>query len=243
MTILYKICLYPERLLKHGARPGCNSMSEMVFGCLNSLLQQMRVHDNIVFFCDGSDSISKIEALCRHYKVHYSIITFNYHDAAKIHNSCIQYVNHYPVDQVYVCEDDYLHFDNCLNKIEEFLTQHPMWFCHPIDYPNLYEADPAFNYQSTIIVTKSHHWRSIKTTTYTLAFTKELYKSQQHVFNAIVGDVWYEHGINLLYILNQCYSPIPSLTSHITTGCLPYTIDSINHMTNHINQVNSILST
>jgi len=30
----------------------------------------------------------------------------------------------------------------------------------------------------------------------------------------------------LLYVFNKCFSPIPSLTSHITKGCIPYITDT-----------------
>ena len=35
-----------------------------------------------------------------------------------------------------------------------------------------------------------------------------------------------DHIINLMYISNKCYSPIPSLTSHLEHDCLPPCIDT-----------------
>ena len=227
MTILYKICLYEDRLKKHGNRPISKSISEMVFTCLTSVLTQMTIDDEIIFFCDGDDCIDKLKVLCSKYNINYKCLLFNYKSAAKINYETTIYINSNELhNQIYLCEDDYLHFDGSLDKIKEFLNKYPNYFCHPIDYPNLYETDSRFVYDSQIILTNSHHWRSIKSTTYTLAFNKSLYKDHIRTFNIIKDYVYDEHGINLLYIFNKCFSPIPSLSSHLTNGCLPYIVDT-----------------
>lgn len=227
MTILYKICLFEDRLQKHGNCNISNSISELVFTCLISLLKQMDFNDEIVFFCDGNDCIDKIENLCQTYKVKYKYKMFDYKSASKIHNETINYINYNQTDElIYVCEDDYLHFDSALIKIKEFLIKYPNYFCHPIDYPNLYENDNRFIYDSHIILSNTHHWRSIKNTTYTLAFTKSLYKQHIRTFSIIKDHIYDEHGINLLYVFNKCFSPIPSLTSHITNEGIPPVVDT-----------------
>jgi hypothetical protein len=227
MTILYKICLYEERLQKHGVCPIANSISELVFTCLTSLLAQMTVDDEIIFFCDGDNYIDKLKTLCERYTINFKLLTFKYKSASKIHYESTKYINSNETQEhIYMCEDDYLHFDGALDKIKEFLNKYPNCFCHPIDYPNLYETDCRFVYDSQIILTNTHHWRSIKSTTYTLAFTKQLFRKNNNTFKILEGYVWDEHGINLLYVFNKCFSPIPSLTSHITNGCLPYVIDT-----------------
>jgi hypothetical protein len=242
MTILYKICLYEERLTKNGNRPCTNSIYELVFTCLNSLLKQMDGDDEIVFFCDGDDYIEELNLLCSHYKVNFKILTFNYRDAAKIHNETTSYIRSNVVqDMIYMCEDDYLHFDKCLSKIKEFLTKYPDYFCHPIDYPNLYENDPRFIYDSQIILSDTHHWRSIRSTTYTIAFTKSLFNLHIGIFKILNGYFFGEHGINLLYVFNKCFSPIPSLSSHISADCLPYITDTHDSFDNNLKELKCIL--
>lgn len=227
MTILYKICLYEDRLEKHGTCPIANSISELTFTCLTSLLTQMTTEDEIIFFCDGDDCVDNLKILCKRYNIKYKLLTFNYKSASKIHYESTTYLNlNETYNQIYMCEDDYLHFNGALDKIKEFLNKYPNYFCHPIDYPNLYESDSRFVYDSEIILTNTHHWRSIKSTTYTIAFTKSLYKEHTRTFSIIKDCVVDEHGINLLYIFNKCFSPIPSLTSHLTNGCLPYIVDT-----------------
>lgn len=240
MTILYKICLYEDRLKKHGEIPIANSISDLVFTCLTSLLRQMTVDDEIIFFCDGDDCINQLRTLCENYNINYKYKVFNYKSASKINYECIEYINSNQThEQIYICEDDYLHFDGALDKMKEFLNKYPNYFCHPIDYPNLYETDSRFVYDSQIILTNTHHWRSIKSTTYTIAFNKQLYINHIRTFNIIKNEVFDEHGINLLYIFNKCFSPIPSLTSHITNGCIPYITDTKKvYDENHIQMIN-----
>lgn len=239
MTILYKICLFEDRLKKHGICPIANSMSELIFTCLTSLLKQMTSEDEIVFFCDGEDCISQLTNLCENYKVNYKYKIFNYKSASKINYETTIYINSNEIqDQIYICEDDYLHFDCALIKIKEFLNKYPNYFCHPIDYPNLYETDSRFVYDSQIILTNTHHWRSIKNTTYTFAFTKCLYKLHIRTFNIIKDCTYDEHGINLLYVFNKCFSPIPSLTSHITNGGIPYITDTEKTYQKNYNKIN-----
>lgn len=227
MTILYKICFYEYRLKKNGNCDIANSMEELVFTCLNSVLNQMSIDDEIIFFCDGDNCINKLKNICDHYRVKYKILIFDYKSPAKIHYECVTYINSNDTqEKIYICEDDYLHFENSISKIKEFLSEYPNYFCHPIDYPNLYESDPKFLYDSQIILTKTHHWRSIKSTTYTIALTKSLYKEHIRTFNVIKDYLLYEHGINLLYIFNKCFSPMPSLSSHVTNGGIPYIVDT-----------------
>jgi len=227
MTILYKICLYEERLEKNGKSPIADSMFNLTFTCLISILSQMTAEDEIVFFCDGSECVDTLKILCNHYNVKYKLLIFDYRNAPKIHYETTLYINSNDTcEHIYVCEDDYLHFDCALDKMKEFLKKYPNYFCHPIDYPNLYETDSRFVYDSEIILTDTHHWRSIKSTTCTFAFTKTLYNLHYNTFKIIKDDAWLAHGINLLYTFNKCFSPIPSLTSHLTNGCIPYITDT-----------------
>ena len=243
MTILYKICLYEDRLEKHGTCPIANSISELIFTCLTSLLKQMTIDDEIIFFCDGDDCVNNLKILCKQYNIKYKLFTFNYKSAPKIHYESTIYLNSNETqEQIYICEDDYLHFDVALDKIKEFLKKYPNYFCHPIDYPNLYESDNRFVYESQIVLTDTHHWRSIKSTTYTFAFTKTLYNLHYNTFKIIKDGVWLEHGINLLYVFNKCFSPMPSLTSHITNKCLPYIMNTKKTYDENCNKMKDVLT-
>ena len=72
MTILYKICLYEERLQKHGSCLIADSMFNLVFTCLTSILSQMTVEDEIIFFCDGVDCVNNLKILCKQYNIKYN---------------------------------------------------------------------------------------------------------------------------------------------------------------------------
>ena len=236
MTILYKICFREERDDEWSppTRPIVNNISDIVTTCLTSLLKQMSERDNIIFFLDGNDSDNIIETLCTKYKINYKILQFNHQCAVKINNECVLYIINNITkenDLIYLCEDDYLHYNNCLVYIKDFLTQYPDYFCHPVDYPNLYEPDN--DKPTDIIISKSfpmgvrqRHWRSINSTTYTIAFTKKMFDKNYSIFTNINKTTFYDHIINLMYISNKCYSPIPSLTSHLEHDCLPPCIDT-----------------
>jgi hypothetical protein len=203
----------------------------------------MTSDDKIIFFFDGNEAESDIKKLCTHYQINYEFFAFNYRSSAKIHEETIKYFQNIDDNKmIYLCEDDYLHFPNAILKIKEFLEKYPMSFCHSIDYPNLYESDQRFVYKSSIVLTNTHHWRSIKSTTYTLAFTKKLFNATYDTFKLIKDDMVYIHAINLLYVFFDCYSPMPSLSSHISVDCLPYNTDTENEYINNYNQVINIIS-
>ena len=238
MTILYKICFNVERdkgphilpdLTQENTptRPFANNIFNIVPVCLLSLIKQMSDEDNIVFFLDGKDEENVIEDICTEFNINYKVYSFNHNCAVKINNECILYIINNIKDEseiIYLCEDDYLHYNNCLQHITDFLKQYPDCFCHPVDYPNLYTDE---NTQSSeIVLSKNWHWRSIKTTTYTIAFTKTVFDKNYSIFTNINRSLFYDHIINLLYVYNKCYSPIPSLTSHIEQGCLSPCLDS-----------------
>ena len=150
----------------------------------------MTNEDKIVFFCDGTET-EGIKKFCDQFNIVYEIFAYDYHSSSKIDNECRNYIHSQSdLDLIYLCEDDYLYFENSLVKIKEFLVKYPDYFCHPIDYPNLYESDQRFVYPSDIILTQTHHWRSIKTTTYTLAFTKQLFDKNYNTFKILEGYVW-----------------------------------------------------
>ena len=231
MTILYKICFNVERDNEWSSpnRPIVNSIYDMVRVCLVSLVKQLSSEDNIVFFLDGEDQENVIEFICTEFNVNYKIYSFNYKCAAKINNEAILYIINSIEDEneiIYLCEDDYLHYNNCLQHIKDFLKQYPDYVCHPVDYPNLYTDKN--NQTSEIILSKNWHWRSIKSTTYTIALTKRTFNFNHSIFTSINRSLFYDHIINLIYVFTKCFSPIPSLTSHIESDCLPPCVNTEN---------------
>ena len=228
MTILYKICFNIDRDDDSKFdRPYGNNICDIVKACLVSLVKQISSEDNIVFFLDGEDEEDIIETVCTEFNVNYKILSFNHKCAAKINNECILYIiNNIEDDNeiIYLCEDDYLHYNNCLQHIKDFLNEYPNYFCHPVDYPNLYTNND--NQASEIILSKNWHWRSVKSSTYTIAFTKTVFDLNYSIFTNINRSLFYDHIINLIYVFTKCFSPIPSLTSHIDQDCLPPCIDT-----------------
>jgi len=236
MKILYKVCFNESRL---NSRPLCNSIQDMVSACLLSVVKQMDINDEIIFFLDGDDPLDTIQTICNKYKINYNIKSFNYGCAVRINKECLLYIINDVTDKdelIYMCDDDYLHYNNCLDNIKDFLTTYPQYFCHPIDYPNLYENKKEYNQFSEIVVTKNWHWRSVKSTTVTFAFTKHMFTKHYSIFTSITESLYWDHYQNLLYVFDKCFSPIPSLTTHIETDCLPYCIDNENIYNNNLKE-------
>ena len=243
MIILYKVCFGQrvnddnfERVSSSLAfnRPIVDDIPNMITVCLTSLVQQMTEEDSIIFFLDGVDKTNIIERVCTKHKVNYTIKQFDHQCAVKISNETILHiVNEIDNDNeiIYLCEDDYLHYNNCLSRMKDFFEKYPNYFCHPTDYPNLYDEDTHlgskhYKQHSEIIVTHDWHWRRIKSTTMTFAFKRQLYTKYYDVFQSMTPKLFWEHMYNIMYIFDECYSPIPSLCSHLEYNCLPHCIDT-----------------
>ena len=233
MIILYKACFNTARddVLSSdpGPRPIVSNIQEMISVCVTSVVKQMTDNDQIIFFVDGDDPENILEKISLKYKVNFSIKRFNHGCATKIFNETILYIINEIDDEqedIYLCEDDYLHYNNCLNHVKDFLTKYPTFFCHPTDYPNLYEHSVSFKQQSEIITTNIHHWRRIKSTTMTFAFKRCMFSKYYNIFTNMGSVLFWEHIHNIMYIFDECYSPIPSLASHLEHNCLPPCIDT-----------------
>ena len=234
MIILYKVCFdqrvndddYERITSSPGGRPIIDNVPNMVTVCLTSLVQQMTKEDSIVFFLDGVDENNILDMVCSKYGVEYTIKHFDHQCAVKINNETVLYIINEIEDNdeiIYLCEDDYLHYNNCLVRMKDFFKKYPNYFCHPIDYPNLYDEDTQ---SSEIIVTKDWHWRRIKSTTMTFAFKRHMYTKYDKVFEGMTPSLFWAHMYNIMYIFDKCYSPIPSLCSHLENNCLPCCIDT-----------------
>ena len=237
MKILYTICFDKSR---DKDRPYFNNIHDVITNCLISVVKQMDKKDEIIFFLDGEDPLNTISTICKKYNVNYITKSFDINSEKTLNKGClmakecISYIDTNITSEhelIYLCEDDYLHFNGSLNMIKEFLFKYPSYFCHPIDYPNLYENDePQYhtNQYSEIITTNNRHWRSIKNSTMTFAFTKRMFNVPLNhlVFKSIIesttDSVYDSHWQNLLFVFDKCFSPMPSLVSHIQYGCEPY---------------------
>lgn len=245
MIILYKVCFNSARddVLSStpGARPIVSNIQEMISVCVKSVVKQMSKTDKIIFFLDGEDIHNTLENICTKYDVKFSIKSFNHGCAVKTFNETVLHIINEidnEEEDIYLCEDDYLHYNNCLSRVKEFLNKYPTFFCHPTDYPNLYSSEESyygcnnrlesgsFKQQSEIITTNKHHWRRVKSTTMTFAFKKKMFTKYYNIFTNMSFTLFWEHMHNIMYVFDECYSPIPSLASHLERKCLPPCIDT-----------------
>ena len=136
MKILYTICFDESR---DKDRPYFNNIRDVIINCLISVVKQMDDNDEIVFFLDGKDPQDTINTICKQYNVNYIIKSFN-NPVSKILNKgclmakeCISYINKNITNEkelIYLCEDDYLHYNGSLDIIKEFLFKYPFFLSH-----------------------------------------------------------------------------------------------------------------
>ena len=122
-------------------------------------------------------------------------------------------------DLVFFVEDDYLHFEP---MIEEMIASYmriasqvnkDIFMC-PADYPYLYMN----NEKTNILIGNKRHWRIINQTLCTFMTTKSLLdKYWDNFYNTCLNrNDPFEKHLNEIYTKEFCFSPLKSLSLHLT---------------------------
>ena len=120
---------------------------------------------------------------------------------------------------IYFVEDDYLHFEPMLEEMiasyERIASQvdKDIFLC-PSDYPYLYMN----NEKTNILIGNKRHWRTINQTLCTFMTTKSLLdKYWNNFYNTCLdrNDPFEKH-LNVIYKKEFCFSPLKSLSLHLT---------------------------
>ena len=122
-------------------------------------------------------------------------------------------------DLIFFIEDDYLHFESMLEEMiasyERISSQidKDIFMC-PADYPYLYMN----NEKTNILVGNKRHWRTINQTLCTFMTTKSLLNKYWNNFyyTCLDRNDPFEKHINEIYKKEFCFSPIKSLSLHLT---------------------------
>ena len=122
-------------------------------------------------------------------------------------------------DLIYFVEDDYLHNTNSIEEMiytyEKLSTlfNDELFLC-PIDYPYLYMEPEKTN----ILIGNSYHWRKIDQTLCTfLTSSKMINKYFNQLINMCEKEHYpFEKPLHEIYKKEYCFSPIPSLSIHLT---------------------------
>ena len=123
------------------------------------------------------------------------------------------------INLIFFVEDDYLHFEPMM---EEMIASYgriasqvnkDIFMC-PADYPYLYMN----NEKTNILIGNKRHWRTINQTLCTFLTTKFLLdKYWDNFYNTCLdrNDPFEKH-LNEIYTKEFCFSPIKSLSLHLT---------------------------
>ena len=130
---------------------------------------------------------------------------------------CFSHAKKDAYDLIYFVEDDYLHDKICILEMvgayERIATQlnNEILLC-PSDYPYLYaDCNPTY-----IVLGNKRHWRTTEQSLGTFLISKiNLNKYWQNLMQFASGkDNPAELGLHKIYEIENCFSPIPSLTIH-----------------------------
>lgn len=127
---------------------------------------------------------------------------------------------------IYFCEDDYLHMDDTIDIIYEFIDNRDMHllsyktcdlFIHPVDYPDRYSRTEDLYEKWHIFISKYSHWRQIYNTTYTFLCQVKSFKKYFDIFMESAPN-WNDSLFSKnVFRKNDviCLSPMPSLACHM----------------------------
>tara|TARA_Y100000741_G_scaffold361930_1_gene346764 strand:- start:206 stop:1174 length:969 start_codon:yes stop_codon:yes gene_type:complete len=122
-------------------------------------------------------------------------------------------------DLIFFVEDDYLHFEPMLEEMiasyERIASQigKDIFIC-PTDYPFLYMN----NEKTNILIGNKRHWRTTKKTLCTFMTSKKLLDQYWEMFQKTCSDRNdpFEKYLNEIYLKEFCFSPLKSLSLHLT---------------------------
>ena len=122
-------------------------------------------------------------------------------------------------DLIFFVEDDYLHFEPMLEEMiasyERIASQisKDIFMC-PTDYPFLYMN----NEKTNILIGNKRHWRTTKKTLCTFMTSKKLLDQNWEMFQKTCSDRNdpFEKYLNEIYLKEFCFSPLKSLSLHLT---------------------------
>lgn len=197
--------------------------------CFQNLLATTKDAQNITIHLvmDGKVSDNWIEKYKEHFVIYETVgggmesVTHNVYNVIK-NLECSS------TDLVYILENDYLHVDNWLEKVNTIFDTY-----QGIDYISLYDhGDKYFlpmydDLVSKVYTTADHHWRTTPSTCGSFITTKQVLDED---FNDHTG-VTFPIGDHYKWLFlaeskgRSVLTPIPGLSTHCMEGLLSPTID------------------
>lgn len=238
MNIYFKSCTSNFNYWNN-SRPIVSSKSELTLVCLYSVLRSMRRELDTLTIVDNSSfpgDIQKMKKIIGYFDIRYKIESTHLdsndtktYTMADTHRKTYDLITNSNDDIYYFIEDDYLHKSFAISAIENFILKYPDYIVYSIENSDLYDTPYIVPpreksvFSSNILITEHCHWRSVKTSTLTLAMKKSIFTkhSNEFFYSCESMDNVLHHKHNIIYDTTPCYSPMPSLTGHISEMCLP----------------------
>ena len=128
-------------------------------------------------------------------------------------------------DLIYFLENDYLHIDNWLDKVNNlFNTYSNLNYISLYDHYDKYTLSMYSNLVSQIIVTNSHHWRTTPSTCGSFIINKKILIEDFNILSTMEGD--HNKFLFLSETKNRyVLTPIPGLSTHCMQNLLSPTIN------------------
>ncbi len=141
---------------------------------------------------------------------------------AKSMESMLDYVNNLPFDNdqiIYFIEDDYLHLENWNDILLEGFKLN-VEYVSLYDHLDKYKLPQYKELKSQIFVTKSCHWRTVPSTTFTFGVKFKTFKKHFQIYkkyNSVETGTTNDHQMFLELWRNgsSLISSIPSYSSHM----------------------------
>jgi hypothetical protein len=127
-----------------------------------------------------------------------------------------------PTDIVYLLENDYIHADGWVKKVEDLFEN----YSDRLSYVSLYDhldkyVYPMYaNLMSRLFISKSHHWRTTPSTCGTFMIRKDKFDQDYDVLST-----WKEDHNKFLWLTQNrgrsVITPVPGLSTHCVTELSP----------------------
>lgn len=125
---------------------------------------------------------------------------------------------------IYFLENDYLHIDNWVEKVNEIIIHNEYNYISLYDHLDKYIFNDYKELKSKIFVTNSHHWRTTPSTCGSFIITKKLFDLDYDILSTHPDD--HSKFIRLNKERNRLVlTPIPGLSTHCSYNLLSPTIN------------------
>jgi hypothetical protein len=210
--------------------------SELLIGCLNSLLQSTKLAGQeypqyvlTVHILDDHSDPAAVAAMCEMLEksgVPYQFVPMEETGQAASMRFANEYARELKGDTFYFCEDDYLHAPTA---ISEMLEARELFsrnlggrdvIISPCDHNVEYRAGLVT--PTRVVLGTRRHWRVARGTTSTYLISRNMLLTywdlylKHATYDPNHGDICEDNTINLIYQTEFCFSPLPSLAAHVS---------------------------